>query len=408
MKRERIWVGVFLLIALGTGICQGATLPNGRYFGQTPPGFTPIVFAPGAISLPNRFEYCLTFSPSMDECVFGLTNAGWSGFNLMYTKMASDSTWIDPIAAPFQGSGDATDPFYAPSGNEIYFVSSRPTYPPTNLWRCSREGAGWSAPVKLDPPINSSSNEWGGSVASDGTIVFCSTRPGGAGNADVYRAVTSPGGDVTVENLGATINTSYLEGSAFGARDGSYVIFESQKPGGYGQSDLYISFDEGGVWTAPRNLGPAINTSQIEDCPSISPDGKYMFFNRRRASYTTEPSEIWWVDARAVFHPEQSGVHDADPQRDGSRLIRIEPNPFVETATLNYSTPRGGFVSIEIYDILGRHLQSLVNAPRAAGTYSEELAIPPGLGVRGVYFCRLQLDDRSLATGKAISSGRAR
>jgi hypothetical protein len=403
MKRDLGLAGAFLLLALGTGVGHGGTLPNGRYFGQTPPGFTPVVFAPGLISLPSRFEYCLTFSPNLDECVFGLTNAGWGVFNLLYTKMSSDSTWIDPIAAPFQGSGDATDPFYSPDGNAITFVSSRPSYPPSNLWRSSREGTGWTTPVKLDPPINSSSNQWGGAVTNDGILYFCSTRPGGIGAADVYRAVTSPGGEVTVENLGTAINSSYLEGSVFAARDGSYVIFESQRPGGYGQSDLYISSNENGVWTTPRNLGPAINTSQIEDCPFISPDGKYMFFNRRRASYTTEPSEIWWVDARAVFHPEQSGVNDSDSRMDGTQSLRVAPNPFVASTTLVYSTPVPGFVSIQVYDVQGRRIANLVNAPRNAGCYSEELSVSPSISGGGVYFCRLQVDDRRLATARALS-----
>lgn len=397
-------VAVVLFSTVGVGIGEGRTIHGGHYFGQNTPGFTPVVFAPGIVSQSNRFEYCLTFSPGLDECVFGLTNAGWSSFNLLYTKMESDSTWIDPVPAPFQGNGDGTDPFYSPDGNAIYFVSSRPAYPPTNLWRSSREGAGWSAPAKLDPPVNSTSNEWGGALTSAGTLYFCSGRPGGFGNPDVYRAVTSPGGEVTVENLGAAVNGPQLEGSVFAARDGSYIIFESQRPGGYGQSDLYISYDENGVWTVPRNLGPAINTSQIEDCPFISPDGRYLFFNRRRAPYTTEPSDIWWVDARAALDPSQSGVGDSGLGNGGPSILHNEPNPFGPSTTITYSTPASGFVAIKVYDILGREVRSLVNSTRTAGTYSVEFEAPPSEpSAGGIYFCNLHLGERKLKTMKIVA-----
>jgi hypothetical protein len=397
-------VAVILVSAVGVGICEGRTIPGGLYFGQNPPGFTPVVFAPGIISQPGRFEYCLNFSPGLDECVFGLTNAGWSGFNLLYTKMGSDSTWIDPIPAPFQGNGDATGPFYSPDGNGIYFVSSRPSYPPTNLWRSSRDGAGWSAPVKLDPPVNSTSNEWAGALTNGGTLYFCSTRPGGFGSADAYRAVTSPGGEVTVENLGAVINSPQLEGSVYAARDGSYIIFESQRSGGYGQSDLYVSYNESGVWTAPRSLGPAINTPQIEDNPFVSPDGKYFFFNRRRASYTTEQTDIWWVDARAVFDPGQSEVDDSGAWMNGPSILRNEPNPFGSSTTITYATPAAGYVAIKVYDVLGRELRSLVNASRPAGTYSVEF--DAGRGERstaGIYYYSLHVGEQKLKTTKMVS-----
>lgn len=397
-------VAVVLVSAVGVGICEGRTIPGGHYFGQNPPGFTPVVFAPGIISMPGRYEYCLTFSPALDECVFGLTNAGWGVFNLLYSKMGSDSTWSDPVAAPFQGNGDATGPFYSPDGNGIYFVSSRPTYPPTNLWQCSREGAGWGAPVKLDPPINSSSNQWAGALTDGGTLYFCSTRPGGQGAADVYRAITQPGGEVTVENLGAAINSAQLEGSVYAARDGSYIIFESQRSGGYGQSDLYISLNQNGVWTTPRNLGPAINTSQIEDNPFVTPDGKYFFFNRRRAPYTTEQTDIWWVDARAALDPGASGVNDSGTLLQGSSILRGEPNPFGSSTTITYATPVSGYVAIKVHDILGREVRSLVNATRPAGTYSVELEAPRSdRSVGGVYFCSLHVGDRKLDTMKIVA-----
>lgn len=408
MKR---WDGsvvvVFLAVVVAmvlAGPGEGREVAPGRYLGQTPPGLTPEVFAPGVVSLPGRYEYCLVFSPDLDECVFGLTNSGWSGFNLQYMKMGSDSVWTDPVAAPFQGTGDGLYPFFSADGDDVYFVSSRPNYSPTRLWTSAREGAGWSVPAPLEAPVYSGANEWGGSLTEDGTLYFCSDRADGLGAGDIYRAVTLPGGEVIVENLGVPFNSPQLEGAPCVARDGSHVIFESRRPGGFGQSDLYISYQENGAWSVPRNLGPAINTSQIEDGPFLSPDGKYLFFNRRRAPYTTEQTDIWWVDARVVFDP---GVSDATVPEEvmGERIVlRSAPNPCRGATTITYATPASGFVTIQVYDLLGREVQSLVNAPVPAGVHSIDLDLRrDDARAEGIYFCRLDLDGGPPRTVKIVS-----
>ena len=404
MKRLLGLVAAILVLAVCVGAGEAQVIPGGHYFGQEPPGFSPVVFAPGIVSQPNRYEYCLVFSPNLDECVFGVTNSSWGVFNLWYTKMGSDSTWTDPAPAPFQGTGDGLFPCYAADGNEIYFASSRPSYPSVNIWRSTREGTDWSEPLILDPPVNSTSHEWGGSLTDDGTFYFSSERPGGFGGADIYRAVTSPGGEVTVENLGATVNSPQLEGSAWVARDGSYLIFESQRPGGYGHSDLYITYYENGVWTAPTNLGPVINTAWFEDGSSISPDGKYLFFNRRQAYVTGTQTEIWWVDAQAVFHPEQSDVKDPGEPTGERTILRNEPNPFGPSTTITYSTPATGFVAIKVYDVLGREVRSLVNTSLAAGIHTVEFDVPRSRGLAdGIYYYSLLVGKERLKTTTMVS-----
>lgn len=404
MKKLLGLVVVVLVSVVGVGVAVGQVIPGGHYFGQEPPGFSPVVFAPDIVSLPGRYEYCLVFSPNLDECVFGVTNVNWGVFNLWYTTMGSDSSWTDPTPAPFQGNGDGLFPAYAGDGNEIYFASSRPNYSPANVWRSACDGGGWSEPVALDSPVNSASSEWGGSLTDDGVFYFSSERPGGFGGADIYRTVTLPGGEVTVENLGATVNSPQLEGSAWVARDGSYLIYESQRPGGYGQSDLYITYNSNGVWTAPRNLGPVINTSWFEDGASVSPDGKYLFFNRRRAYVTGTTTDIWWVDIRAVLSPEQSGVNDPGGRPGEQMILRNEPNPFGQSTTITYSTPSSGFVAIKIYDVLGREVRSLVNASLAAGVHSVEFDLLRGESpAAGIYYCSLQVGDKRLQTTKMVS-----
>jgi hypothetical protein len=77
-----------------------------------------------------------------------------------------------------------------------------------------------------------------------------------------------------------------------------YIIFSSHgRPDGHGDRDLYISFQkEGGTWTKPKNLGPAINTKAAEFVSALSPDGKYLFFDR----HENAERDIYWVGTELI------------------------------------------------------------------------------------------------------------
>ena len=82
------------------------------------------------------------------------------------------------------------------------------------------------------------------------------------------------------ENLGPAINSPQGENDVYIAPDESFIVFTSDRPGGQGENDFYLSVWKDGTWSQPRNLGPTINSAGTECCPSVSPDGKYFFFNR--------------------------------------------------------------------------------------------------------------------------------
>jgi peptidoglycan-associated lipoprotein len=63
------------------------------------------------------------------------------------------------------------------------------------------------------------------------------------------------------------LNTSQNDWYPVLARDGSFMIFVSERPGGFGSSDLYITRNSGGVWQAPQNLGALVNSAQCESAP---------------------------------------------------------------------------------------------------------------------------------------------
>jgi len=302
---RRSWIPTALALALIAG-CTGNAAPpaRGPYFGQPSPGLTPRVFAPGVVSLRDRYEYSIVFSPDLTECLFGVTDSTWSSFTLHYARMAGDGSWSAPVEAPFLGSGDALSPAFSPDGRRLAFASMRPAYPPANLWQVERDSLGvWGPPVKLPPPVNTAADEWSPCFANDGTLYFVSYRAGGHGDADIFRAVPSRRGYASVTNLGPPIDSAHLDSTPFIAADGSYLIFESDRPGGFGQQDLWICHRLDDGWSEPVNLGPNINTQQIEDEAYVTPDGKYLFFNRRAAFVTAQPSDLYWVEVGALLDP---------------------------------------------------------------------------------------------------------
>jgi hypothetical protein len=287
------WVLLSLSFAAGTASPEAVDL----YFGQTPPGETPAVFAPGVISKEDRFEQFLLYSPDGKELTFGLTNADWSAFTL-YQMKRENGKWTEPVVAPFQGS-DSTGLTSCLSfeAGRAFFTASRPTYPPCDVWMSTRGASGWSEPVKVAPPVSSDDDEFEVAIARNGTLYFSSKRKGGEGDMDLYRAPLVDGGYPVVENLGPPINTSAGDDLPYIAPDESYLIFGSNRSGGFGERDLYISFRLDGAWTEPKNLGALINSEYWDIYPSISPDGKYLFFARREAWQTAEDSDIYWVSA---------------------------------------------------------------------------------------------------------------
>ena len=87
------------------------------------------------------------------------------------------------------------------------------------------------------------------------------------------------------------------------APDESFMVFTAiNLPGGYGHRDIYLTLRlPDGTWSKPRNPGPCINTPFIEHGPRISPDKKYLFFNRSNGwdlRIDSVESDIYWVELK--------------------------------------------------------------------------------------------------------------
>src|SRR6266566_8419601 len=127
--------------------------------------------------------------------------------------------------------------------------------------------SGWSEPVNLGPLVNSSALDGNAGLSPDGlTLYFVSARPGGLGNTDIWvshRQCAVCDWEVPV-NLGAPINSDAVEGAPTVSEDGRMLFFFSSRPGGFGGADVYVSHRistgaDGDTWGDPVNLGADVN-----------------------------------------------------------------------------------------------------------------------------------------------------
>lgn len=127
--------------------------------------------------------------------------------------------------------------------------------------------------------------------AADETLYFSTNREGGKGRFDIYRARYVNGQYGEPENIG-TPNSQFSEADNYISLDQSYLIVASYgRPEGFGDGDLYISFNQNGTRSKAFNLGEGINSPAREFAPIGSPDGRYLFFTSERGFQDTLPSK---------------------------------------------------------------------------------------------------------------------
>ncbi len=143
-------------------------------------------------------------------------------------------------------------------------------------------------PTNLGPTVNSSAGESQPYILADGlALYFQSTRPGGYGDKDLWVTTRPTTNDEWTEpvNLGPTINSSAHDAAPCISADGLALYFHSERPGGYGGSrDLWVTArpTTEDPWTEPANLGPTVNSSDQEGRPCVSSDSLSLYFNSPR------------------------------------------------------------------------------------------------------------------------------
>ena len=172
----------------------------------------------------------------------------------------------------------------------LYFMSQRPGgYGGFDIWVTTRDTINddWGEPMNLGPTVNGPDTEGIDCISPDGlTLYLTSNRPGGYGYYDLWVTTRSTVDEnwSTPINLGATVNSASDDSDASVSTDGLELYFMSKRPEGYGNNDIWVSTraTTSEPWGRPVNLGTMLNTSSHDSWPGISPDGLLLFFCSNR------------------------------------------------------------------------------------------------------------------------------
>jgi len=270
---------------------------RGPYLGQKPPGKTPELFAPELFDAEHGYHFPVIFSSDLTEAFWKPMERGNNG--LLYSKMLK-GRWTLPKIIDFgleKGIGDAC---FSPDGNKLFFLSFQAPnvgdIERERIWFVERKSSGWSKPKLIDEIIYSHPTHWTFSIATNGNLYFTSEIDGVRGEQDIYVSRFDGEKYLQPEDLGEAINSDGMDLCPCISPDESYLIF-TREGEGTKETDLYISFKNSrGKWTKADDMGKKINSEHHDLGPSISPDGKFLFFISRREGN----NNIYWVDAKII------------------------------------------------------------------------------------------------------------
>lgn len=258
----------------------------------------------------------MTMSPDGLELYFDSSRDGW---NLWVTKRATVSgPWGEAERLWFTTT-ETIDfgPNLSADGLELYYSSNRGGA--FHMWVTKRATIldSWAEPVNLGNTVNGPYDGLGPHISADGLeLFFGSNRPGGSGGTDIWvtkrKTIDDPWGDPV--NLGANVNSSAHDNSPVVSADGLLLFFESIRPGGYGDYDIWMSRRAtiNDSWGPAQNLGPPINTSLTEYLPGISSDGRLFEFNIVNHSDGLGGYDIWQAPVMPIVDLNSDGIVNAD------------------------------------------------------------------------------------------------
>lgn len=206
-------------------------------------------------------------------------------------------------------------PIQAPDGLSFYIASNRPgTLGGQDIWVSLRDTKNdpWGPFENLGAPVNSAANDFCPSPTRGHRLFFVSERPGGCGGADMYVTRLTHQGWAAPQNLGCEINSAAGEASPsyFEDETGRAILyFSSNRAGGFApdvgvpDSDIYYSLDFG-----PALLAPGLNTDTDDSRPNVRHDGREIVFDSTRPGTFGGP-DIWTATRATTFDGWSIPIH---------------------------------------------------------------------------------------------------
>lgn len=150
--------------------------------------------------------------------------------------------------------------------------------PYEDIFLAEKNGSAWNYSKNIGAPVNTRTYDSDLALSPDGNTLFIYKDDGGG---DIYYCEKQSDGKWgEPQPLPGIINSTFRESSISITKDENVLYFASERPGGFGGSDIYVcTKDSKGEWSRVKNLGPNINTEFDEDGPYIDYDGKTLYFS---------------------------------------------------------------------------------------------------------------------------------
>jgi hypothetical protein len=222
---------------------------------------------------------------------------GVGGNDVWVSQRASpEDPWGEPVnlGPPVNTAFNEGVTSFSRDGHSMYFNSRRPGgFGGADIWIAGRahthDDFAWEEPVNAGPAINGPSEDAGAGYLENeeaGTplLYFASDRPGGAGRSDIYVSAQAADGSWEPAVLVPELSSTFSDQRPSVRFDGVELFLHSNRAGGSGLFDLWVSTRPTTLdaWSAPVNLGATVNSPHVEQNAFISSDRKTLFFASTR------------------------------------------------------------------------------------------------------------------------------
>lgn len=202
------------------------------------------------------------------------------GVNSIYPNWAK--TQIEHLGDSINSSVSEYYPTMTIDGKQLIITRRTRNAADEDFFYSMDVGGSWSEAKPLRGKVNTPMKEGGQQITPDGNCMVFSAKdyPEGLGSFDIYLSFKTADGWSERVHTGNSINSEYWESAPCLSPDKKLLFFASDRPGGYGGTDLYVStMMANGKWSTPQNLGPTINTGGDEGCPFMHADNETLYFN---------------------------------------------------------------------------------------------------------------------------------
>jgi Tol biopolymer transport system component len=264
------------------------------------------IWTPATIAS-DQYEATPTFTPDGREMYFMQSDPRFERYRLVWSRCVNGA-WSKATPVPFAAPGvQEGDPGVTPDGKRLYFISMRhnPSGEDFDIWHVDRASVGtWSEPRRLPEPVNSKGSELLPRADREGRLYFGSDRPGGFGQGDIYVATQSADGAWTVRNVGPPVSTAAYEYEAEISHDGRTLVAVVDRGD---RSHLYRFERSGSRWIERERISARANVFQVG--PLLSPTADRLLFAQADGARSGElflvdlverPDERWPACSGAI------------------------------------------------------------------------------------------------------------